>query len=68
MTKLGLSSGKALPSSQFYTRCVSFDEEQNINKDELTRFDKPFYSLIRDDLWVLNPLSMTVRSEIPLNA
>ncbi|KAK8820577.1 hypothetical protein WA577_006637, partial [Blastocystis sp. JDR] len=59
MTKLGLSSGKALPSSQFYTRCVSFDEEQNINKDELTRFDKPFYSLIRDDLWVLDPLSMT---------
>ena len=59
-TKLGLSSGRILPPSQFYQRSVRFDENKNINEDVLTPFDNPFYSLIRDDLWVLDPLSLSV--------
>ena len=64
----GLELGKSPALVPVLHTVRLFDEEQNINKDELTRFDKPFYSLIRDDLWVLDPLSMTVRPEIPLNA
>lgn len=59
-TKLGLASGKALPSCDFFYRHVHYDEDRNILEDSLSPFDKPFYDLIRDDLWVCDPLSLTV--------
>ena len=62
-TKLGLASGKALPSCDFVCRHIHYDEDKNILEDYQTPFDKPFYDLIRDDLWVCDPLSLTVLTQ-----
>ena len=62
-TKLGLASGKALPSCDFVFRHIHYDEDKNILEDYQTPFDKPFYDLIRDDLWVCDPLSLTVLAQ-----
>ena len=59
-TKLGLASGKNLPSCSFYKRNIQYDEDSNTVEDILTPFDRPFYDMCRDDLWVLDPLSLTV--------
>lgn len=59
-TKLGLSSGNTLTPSHFFSRQQKFNEKGNILEDNLSPFDKPFSSLIRDDLWVLDPMAMRV--------
>lgn len=59
-TKLGLSSGKALPAGDYFYRHIRYDDDKNVLEDVLTPFDKPFYDLIRDDLWITDPLSLTV--------
>lgn len=61
-TKLGLASGKALPSCDFVYRNIRYDEDKNVLEDNQVPFNKPFYELIRDDLWVCDPLSLTVFS------
>ncbi|KAK8801070.1 hypothetical protein WA588_001896 [Blastocystis sp. NMH] len=57
-TKLGLSSGKALPSGHFFSRKQHFNEDQNVVEAELLSYDKPFVDLIRNDLWVLDPMCL----------
>ena len=59
-TKLGLSSGNTLSPAHFFSRQQKFNEKGNILEDNLSTFDKPFSSLIRDDLWVLDPMAMRV--------
>lgn len=59
-TKKGLASGAALSSGSFYKRNIQYDDKDNRIEDVLTPFDRPFYDLCRDDLWILDPLSLTV--------
>lgn len=66
-TKLGLSSGSTLSPSEFFVRQQHFNEMGNILEDNLTAFNKPFSSLIRDDLWVLDPMAMRVCVSYSLN-
>ena len=61
-TKKGLASGAALSSGSFYKRNIRYDDKDNRIEDVLTVFDRPFYDLCRDDLWILDPLSLTVSS------
>ena len=63
-TKLGLSSGKALPPGNFYLRKQHFNEDLNVVEAELLPYDKPFVDLIRNDLWVLDPMCLRVRLEV----
>lgn len=59
-TKLGLSSGKSLPAADFFDRKQFYDEDMNVLKADFQLYKDPFVNLIRDDLWVLDPLSMHV--------
>ena len=59
-TKLGLSSGATLSPAHFFSRQQKFNEKGNILEDNLLSFDKPFSSLIRDDLWVMDPMALRV--------
>ena len=61
-TKKGLASGAALSAGSFYKRNIRYDDKDNRIEDVLTVFDRPFYDLCRDDLWILDPLSLTVTS------
>ena len=63
-TKKGLASGAALSSGSFYKRNIRYDDKDNRIEDILTVFDRPFYDLCRDDLWILDPLSLTVASQL----
>lgn len=59
-TKKGLASGLFLASGEFYSRNTRYDDDKNVIEDILTPFDRPFYDLCRDDMWILDPLSLTV--------
>lgn len=59
-TKKGLASGLFLASGEFYSRSTRYDDDKNVIEDILTPFDRPFYDLCRDDMWILDPLSLTV--------
>lgn len=66
-TKLGLSSGKSLPSGDFYLRKQHFNEDLNVVEAELLSYDKPFVDLIRNDLWVLDPMCLRVGLAVELH-
>ena len=59
-TKLGLSSGKSLPAADFFDRKQYFDEDMNVLKADYEPYKDPFVKLIRDDLWVLDPMALHV--------
>ena len=59
-TKLGLSSGKSLPVADFFDRKQYFDEDMNVLKADYEPYKDPFVKLIRDDLWVLDPMALHV--------
>jgi mdm38 len=57
-----------LPSGHFFSRKQHFNEDQNVVEAELLSYDKPFVDLIRNDLWVLDPMCLRVSLAMDLHA
>ena len=50
--------------ADFFDRTQYYDEDMNVLKADYKLYKDPYVKLIRDDLWVLDPMALHVEKKL----